>query len=153
MICRALVYQSQQEPVRAQEAYETALTIGEPQGYLQTFLDFGNEQQRLLENAFRRGVQRAYVQRLLTALDGEQYLKGGHGAAQPPGSTLRDPLSEREMAVLQLMSEGLSNKQIAQRLSIALRTVKYHTTSIYTKLDVESRIQAVTRARELGLLY
>ena len=63
-----------------------------------------------------------------------------------------ESLTAREKQVIGLVAAGLSNKQIAQQLSISLRTVKYHTTSIYTKLDVESRVQAVTRARDLGLL-
>jgi ATP/maltotriose-dependent transcriptional regulator MalT len=50
------------------------------------------------------------------------------------------------------MAEGLSNKEIAQKLYISLRTVKYYSTGLYQKLGVESRMQAVKRARELGLL-
>jgi ATP/maltotriose-dependent transcriptional regulator MalT len=61
-------------------------------------------------------------------------------------------LSERELEVLQLIAEGLTNPEIASRLFLALNTVKTHSSSIYGKLGVHSRTQAVARARALGLL-
>ena len=69
-----------------------------------------------------------------------------------PPSSLIEPLSAREIEVLQLIAEGLSNREIAQRLVIALSTVKVHTRNIYGKLGVKSRTQAVARARALGVL-
>ena len=63
-----------------------------------------------------------------------------------------DPLTEREMEVLPLLSEGLSNKEIAARLIVAPSTVKQHRKNIYGKFDVHSRTQAVARGRELALL-
>ena len=65
---------------------------------------------------------------------------------------LLEPLSERELELLRLIADGLSNQEIAQKLIIAVGTVKAHTASIYGKLDVHSRTQAVARARELKLL-
>ena len=65
---------------------------------------------------------------------------------------LIDPLSERELEVLRLLAAGSSNRSIADELVIALGTVKAHTASIYGKLGVRSRTQAVARAREVGLL-
>ena len=65
---------------------------------------------------------------------------------------LVDPLSERELEVLELLAEGLSTPNIAERLYISAGTAKWHTINIYRKLDVHSRVQAVTRARELGLI-
>jgi LuxR family maltose regulon positive regulatory protein len=56
------------------------------------------------------------------------------------------------MDVLGVLSQGVSNQEIAEQLHIAVGTVKNHLKSIYSKLDVRSRIQAVARARELGLL-
>jgi LuxR family maltose regulon positive regulatory protein len=69
-----------------------------------------------------------------------------------PPSALVEPLSERELEVLQLISQGLSNREIASRLFISLNTVKAHTRNIYGKLNVHSRTQAVARSQELGLL-
>ncbi|MGB5844382.1 MAG: response regulator transcription factor, partial [Anaerolineales bacterium] len=65
---------------------------------------------------------------------------------------LLEPLSEREVEVLMLIAEGLSNQQIAGQLHISLSTVKGHTSNIYGKLSVHNRTQAVARANELGIL-
>ena len=63
-----------------------------------------------------------------------------------------EPLSERELEVLQLIAEGLTNQKIASKLYLSLNTVKAHTRSIYGKLGVNNRTQAGVRARALGLL-
>jgi LuxR family maltose regulon positive regulatory protein len=63
-----------------------------------------------------------------------------------------EPLSEREMEVLRLIAEGLSNEEVAQRLVLSLPTVKWHTGNIYGKLGVKNRTQAVATARTLGIL-
>ena len=70
----------------------------------------------------------------------------------PLAEALVDPLTERELEVLQLLAGGLSNKEIAERLIVAPSTVKQHLKNIYGKLDVHSRTQAVARGRELALL-
>ncbi len=67
-------------------------------------------------------------------------------------TSIVEPLSERELQVLQLVAGGASNKEIAQRLSVTVSTVKAHLRSINGKLDVGSRTQAVARARSLHLL-
>jgi LuxR family transcriptional regulator, maltose regulon positive regulatory protein len=69
-----------------------------------------------------------------------------------PAATLIDPLTERELEVLPLLAQGLTNRQIADRLTVVLGTVKAHNNSIYSKLGVSNRVQALTRARELGLI-
>jgi LuxR family maltose regulon positive regulatory protein len=63
-----------------------------------------------------------------------------------------EPLSEREVDVLLLIAEGLSNREIAQKLYLSVSTVKSHTYNIYGKLDVHSRTKAVARARAMGIL-
>ena len=65
---------------------------------------------------------------------------------------LVEPLSERELEVLHLLAQGDSNQEIAEVLVIALDTVKRHVTHIFEKLGVHNRVQAVARARALGLL-
>ncbi len=72
--------------------------------------------------------------------------------AAPDQASLSEPLSLRELEVLRLVDEGLSNAQIAERLTVAPSTVKTHINNIYGKLSVESRLQAVKKARDLGLL-
>jgi LuxR family maltose regulon positive regulatory protein len=65
---------------------------------------------------------------------------------------LIEPLSQRELEILRLIAEGCSNQEIAVRLVITLHTVKKHSSNIFTKLGVNSRTQALARARQLGLL-
>ena len=77
------------------------------------------------------------------------------GSALHPGEAdagLITPLTDRELAVLRLIAAGLSNREIAQELFLAVGTIKKHTSNIYGKLEVRSRTQAVARGRELGLL-
>lgn len=70
----------------------------------------------------------------------------------PPVQPMVEPLTPRELEVLQLIAQGLTNQQIADRLIISVGTVKYYSSHIYGKLGVTSRILAVARARELGLI-
>ena len=63
-----------------------------------------------------------------------------------------EPLSQRELEILQLIAQGLSNREIGERLFLALDTVKGHNRRIYDKLQVQSRTEAIARAHELGLL-
>jgi DNA-binding NarL/FixJ family response regulator len=74
------------------------------------------------------------------------------GADVAPIGKLAEPLTEREIEILRLVAEGASNKDIAARLFLAEGTVKNHVTSILGKLGVSGRLQAVNRARELGLI-
>ena len=77
----------------------------------------------------------------------------GTSAAPRPGTQpLIEPLSERELEVLGLIADGLSNREIAVELVIAMTTVKKHASNIFGKLGVRSRTQAVARARELDLI-
>jgi LuxR family maltose regulon positive regulatory protein len=76
----------------------------------------------------------------------------GPSETQTPKSELVEPLSERELEVLQLIADGLTNPEIATRLFLSLNTVKVHTRNIYGKLDAHNRTRAVVRARALGIL-
>lgn len=69
-----------------------------------------------------------------------------------PVEELREELTERELDVLQLLAEGLANKQIALRLGISENTVKFHSSAIYAKLGVTNRTEAVRRGARLGLV-
>ena len=69
-----------------------------------------------------------------------------------PNETLLEPLSPRELEVLELMALGKTNQEIAQQLVVARGTIKAHAASIYRKLDVTNRTEAVARARQLSIL-
>jgi LuxR family maltose regulon positive regulatory protein len=65
---------------------------------------------------------------------------------------LREPLSEGELRILRLLASDLSQREIGRELYLSVNTIKTHTRSIYTKLDVASRTEAIARARSLGLI-
>jgi LuxR family maltose regulon positive regulatory protein len=91
-----------------------------------------------------------YVGKILSAFEVEK--EKGIGESASPAQSLIEPLSQRELEVLQLIAQGLSNDEIGKRLFLALDTVKGHNRRIYDKLQVQRRTEAVARARELGLL-
>jgi LuxR family maltose regulon positive regulatory protein len=156
LILQALALDAQGETHRALDGLQRALALAEPEGYLRIFVDEGPAMARLLYQAVERGIAPQYAGRLLAAFEGSRLtsapLSGLKPATLGPETQLVEPLSERELEVLGLIAEGLSNREIAHRLFISPKTVKRHTSSIYGKLGVHSRTQAVAKARTLGIL-
>ena len=99
----------------------------------------------LLQQAYNAGVCPNYSKSLLKSLNKDQGAYKGEGV-------LIEPLSAREVEILQLVDEGLRNKEIAERLSISLSTVKAHIYNVFSKLQSSSRTEAVSLARNLGIL-
>lgn len=89
-----------------------------------------------------------YINELLMAFGNKEKTHPSSFHLQP----LIEPLSDREIEVLQHIAEGLSNKEIARELIISPGTVKKHLNNIYTKLNVHSRTQALARAKELQVM-
>jgi LuxR family maltose regulon positive regulatory protein len=147
---KALALQQKGDLDGALQVIGGALALAEPEGYQRAFVDEGEPMAHLLYQAVALGVSPAYAGKLLTALSGEN--QAVLPAKSSPDGGLIEPLSERELEVLQLIAEGLSNGEIAARLYISLSTVKGHTANIFGKLGVKNRTQAVSRARTLGLL-
>ena len=128
-----------------------ALSLAEPGRYVRTFLDEGPPMAALLRHADARGIRPAYIATLLEAWGGEKEMFAPQAG---PGrhKTLLEPLTERELEVLRQLALGLTNPEIAGTLVIATSTVHSHLKSIYGKLDVHSRWDAVRRGEELDLL-
>jgi len=105
----------------------------------------------LLLEAASRGVMPDYVARLLAAFDAEKQVDENRPDS-PLAGALVEPLSQRELKILQLIAQGLSNREIGERLFLALDTIKGHNRNIFDKLQVQSRTEAVARANELGLI-
>jgi LuxR family maltose regulon positive regulatory protein len=144
---QALVLDAQGKQDEALDVLARALALAEPEGYVRTFIDEGEPMAVLLRRAASRGIAPTYTCKLLAAFEPDTL------SGQPPVTTLLiEPLSEREIEVLRLLNTELSGPEIARELTIALPTLRFHTRNIYGKLGVHNRIQAVTRAEEMGLL-
>jgi LuxR family maltose regulon positive regulatory protein len=150
LVLKALALHQKGEKEEALESLGQALQLAEPEGYQRTFVDEGEPMARLLYQAVSRGISPAYAGNLLKAITGEIQISAKTNRT-PPGDLI-EPLSGRELEVLRLIAEGLTNQEIARRLYISLSTVKGHTTNIFAKLGVATRTQAVARARGLGIL-
>jgi LuxR family maltose regulon positive regulatory protein len=151
-ILRALVFQAEGRDGQAMIALVEALDLAEPGGYVRIFLDEGPAMASLLRRAASRGIAPTYVMKLLAAFDEAEPSMLQSEAHYRHPQLLIEPLSEREMEVLLLLARGMSNPEIAEHLYIAVSTVRSHCKSIYAKLNVHKRWDAVQRAQELGLL-
>jgi LuxR family maltose regulon positive regulatory protein len=152
LILQALAHQSAANYSQALIPLKRALTLAEPHGYLRIFVDEGQPVERLLYKAYQQNIAPAYVQRLLRAFSKVESEKIDSLKIQSPNLKLVEPLSERELQVIQLISEGLTNPEIATRLYLSPHTIKVHTRNIYGKLDAHNRTEAVARARMLEVL-
>ncbi|MEI8133109.1 MAG: LuxR C-terminal-related transcriptional regulator, partial [Leptolinea sp.] len=151
LVLLAVALHAHGETDRAVQQLGTALKMAEPGGFIRTFVDEGAPMARLLFETAAQGIMPAYTTRLLAALNNRENdpeLKPTTSDTQ----NLIEPLSQRETEVLRLIALGLSNREISERLFLALSTVKGHSRIIFDKLQVERRTEAVARARELGLL-
>ena len=152
LVLLAVAVDAHGERARAVELLDQALALAEPGGFIRTFVDEGAPMARLLREALSRGVRPEYVRRLLAAFPVDDAGRAASPATSVAGSRLAEPLSSRELEVLALIAKGLTNQEIAARLYLSLHTVKAHARSIYAKLGVSSRTQAVARGRALGYL-
>jgi LuxR family maltose regulon positive regulatory protein len=152
LVLQALAVEAQGNISRALALLERALTLAEPEGYFRIFVDEGSPMARLLYEALSHEIAPDYVQRLLGAFPVDEPEKAETSQSHGPDSELIEPLSERELEILKLIAEGLTNQKIGSQLYLSLNTVKAHTRNIYGKLGVNSRTQAIAKARALGLL-
>ena len=136
----------------ATNRFRRVLTAGAAAGLYQTILDEGPIIDQILRTTQVNGNLGAdlisYVDRLMTGVEGARQAR----LAPISKPQLLGALSPRETDILQLIAHGLSNKEIARRLDIGPETVKSHLKSVFTKLGVERRSQAVSRAQTLGLV-
>ncbi|MDX6371793.1 MAG: hypothetical protein QOD98_781, partial [Nocardioidaceae bacterium] len=137
----------------ALETLERALTLAEPDGHARVFLDEGDPMRALLAALAAGRPEWGYLRDLVGSVQ-----RPDTSTMPPPPRTaspvspLVDPLSEREQVVLRLLATDLDGPSIARELVVSLNTVRTHTKHVYTKLGVNNRRSAVSRARQLGLL-
>jgi LuxR family maltose regulon positive regulatory protein len=136
-------------------ALEQAVTLAQPGGFVRVFVDLGPALIELLERLARRGCATAYIEQLLAAFAAEPAANDRpHPRSDRPAPAVAmvEPLTDRELAVLALLAQRLSAKEIAQHLTITEKTASSHTAHIFQKLAVNNRRAAVAAARALGLL-
>jgi LuxR family maltose regulon positive regulatory protein len=156
LVLQTLAYQLQGDLPAALLPLQQALTLAEPEGYIRMFVDEGQPMAQLLLEAAARKIMPDYTDKLLAAFETAHPTSTGESPLSIPPSTtsqtLIEPLSQRELDVLRLFRTELSGPEMAQELMVALSTVRTHTKSIYSKLNVNNRRAAVKRAVEFGLI-
>ncbi len=147
---QSVVLFAQGEKDHAVQVLTEALAMAEPGGFIRLFLDEGALMAQLLSEAASRGIMPDYVSRLLAAFEAEK--RNSKDRPDPhPHQLLIEPLSQRELEILKLIAQGLSNEEICKKLFLALDTVKGHNRRIFEKLQVHRRTEAIAKARELNL--
>jgi LuxR family maltose regulon positive regulatory protein len=154
LLLQALAHEAQGDIPAALVPLARALALAEPEGYVRTFVDEGAPMARLLKALADQEIMHEYVGKLLTAFEAEQLKPTVDSSPLPsqPAQSLIEPLSPRELDVLRLLKTKLSGREIAHELVVALSTIRTHTKSIYSKLNVNNRRAAVQRAEELNLI-
>ncbi len=150
LIVRALALAAQEDRTAALATLERALAQAAPEGYIRLFVDEGAPLLALLRRAQTHSAVPQYVAILLAAF-GEPPPEDRASLVSRSDGML-EPLTEREREVLRLLLEGASNREIARRLVVSVNTVKRHVYNLCGKLGVQSRTQAIARARTLNLL-
>ncbi|MGD2157532.1 MAG: LuxR C-terminal-related transcriptional regulator, partial [Anaerolineales bacterium] len=140
-IIRAVGLHAQGYIDSAISAFQTAIDLAKPEGFTRVFLDEGQRVVPLLQELVSRGDKSKFTNGLLKSL-----------TKSKTQITLVEPLSEREIEILRMLTTELSAPEIAERLHIAVTTVRTHTKNIYSKLGVHSRFEAVTKGEELNLM-
>lgn len=148
---QAVALQAQGDKDQAVHVLLDALALAAPGGFIRTFVDEGPPMAHLL-SAAAQGSMPDYIGKVLAACNTEERKSEVTSFLPPPAQPLLELLSQRELEVLHLIAQGLSNQEISERLVLALDTVKGHNRNIFSKLQVQRRTEAVARARELGLL-
>jgi LuxR family maltose regulon positive regulatory protein len=170
LVTQALVYQEQGSASMAFTSLEHALVLAQPEGFVRIFVDEGDPIRSLLLDFRKAGIKQprrgnldliSYVDQLLSTFSLPRIMQSSkwyESEARPAinklavSEPLIEPLSQRELEILRLLQTELSVPEIAGELVIAVSTVRTHTKSIFSKLNVNNRRAAVKRAAELNLI-
>jgi LuxR family maltose regulon positive regulatory protein len=145
-LLQALTMKAAGDNIRAVELLKRALVMAEPEGYFRIFVDMGTAMTLMLKEVAAQNQSGSFVGQLLIECEKE------NPRNPMPAGLLREPITAREMEILKLLADGLSNQEIARKLVLSLGTVKTHAHHIYAKLGVNTRAQAIKRAINLNLL-
>lgn len=150
LILMALAMQARGDPQGALEAFKKALSRAETEGYFRVFISEGECLEPLLQECVDAGYSVYYGKRILDAI-GAEAPEPLAPAADAPDQDSKEKLSRQERTILKLMASGMSNREIADTLCIALTTVKTHNYRIFKKLNVSNRMNAAEKARAFHL--
>ena len=133
MVLQAVAHHAHGEKDKAVQVLGDALALAEPGGFIRLFVDEGLPMAQLMSEAAARGIMPDYTGKLLAAFEAEHQRNAGEVPHLPLATSqpLIEPLSERELEILQLIAQGLSNREISERLFLALDTVKGHNRRIF----------------------
>ncbi len=157
-VLRAVAHDATGEPDTALEALAHAVDLAEADGWVRVFVDAGPPLRDLLQALAKGQPESSYTRELLTAVAAAEPEATRPGAVETTGSApgpspeLIDALSDRELDVLRLLGSELDGPGIARELVVSLNTVRTHTKHIYTKLGVNNRRAAISKAHQLDLL-
>ncbi len=166
-VLKAVVLEKQGRSEEASSQLENALSLARPGGWVRPFVEAGPVMAGMLERLKSKAEDEDFVRRVLAAFEPADAAAPTQTSSGPPvespaakrtetptatGLSPMDALTDRELDILELLHQRLYNKEIAARLCISTHTVNYHLKHIYSKLDVNSRRQAVNRALEMGIL-
>lgn len=151
LVLDALARQALGQVDQAMNSLERALALAATRGFVMTFVCHGLPMEALLREAVARGVSIMYANRLLAAFSTGKPAQPT-ADTRPQQAALLEPLSKRELDVLRLLASSLTGPQIADELFISLGTFQTHTKSIYGKLGVHNRLEAIEQAKVLKLL-
>ncbi|MGK7397320.1 MAG: LuxR C-terminal-related transcriptional regulator [Candidatus Cyclobacteriaceae bacterium M3_2C_046] len=134
------------ETEKSNELLQQALSIGQNEEFISTFIHEGEDMEQMLKSFTgqnkNKAIASSYLNKLLAAF----------GEIKNENNSPLDLLSQRELDTLQLIAQGMTNQDVADQLFISLNTVKTHLKNIYLKLEINKRTDAVSKARQLGLL-
>ena len=153
LILKALAHEANNNISTALVPLKQALSLAEPEGYVRRFVDEGAPMAAMLQVIGEQPSD--YVNQLRLAfgqIEDKTSVAGQIEDKRPVAQKLTEPLSDRELEVLQLLKTVLTGPEIARELMVSLNTLRTHTKNIYTKLEVSNRRAAVQRAEELDLL-
>jgi LuxR family maltose regulon positive regulatory protein len=156
----AIVYQKQGRVDKALTILERAVDLANPGGWIRPFVELDSPMADLLNRLIKKNVAVDFVGKLLIAFEDKEPEAVPDATESKPAvkpsvrpQPLVDPLTNRELDILELLSQRLQNKEIAEKLFISTETVKTHLNNIYQKLNVSNRRDAVEKAKSLGILY
>ena len=151
LILKALAFKAQEKEKEALEILKESIELSLPGKIIRPFIEAGLEMEDLLKKLLTDENDSNYIKEILKQFNFQPETKPSLIKDKNTGNLL-EHLTEREIEILTLLSRGLKNREIGDKIFLAQTTVKRHIYNIYQKLDVHSRIEVVTKARELGLI-